>query len=91
MKFRIVQAKNHVCDNISISVTKLRGRMVPVGYAHLIQRLALQVRPIERPAWISGAVNKRIDSETQVLFPRGVAIEDSVTGHRISTTVLGAG
>lgn len=55
--------------------------MVPVGYAHLIQRLALQVRHLERPAWISGAVNKRIDSETQVLFPRGVAIDDSVTGH----------
>ncbi|HEX5337582.1 MAG TPA: Fic family protein [Gallionella sp.] len=55
--------------------------MIPVGYAHLIQQLDLPVRPLEHPAAITGAVNKRIDSETQVLFPRGVAIDDSVTGH----------
>ena len=55
--------------------------MTPVGYAHLVQRLSLEVRQLERPAAITGAANKRIDSETHVLFPRGVAIDDSVTGH----------
>lgn len=55
--------------------------MIPIGYAYLIERLGLQVRQLERTAAIVGAVNKRIDSETQVLFPRGVAIDDSVTGH----------
>ncbi|MDE3023435.1 MAG: Fic family protein [Pseudomonadota bacterium] len=55
--------------------------MVSVGYEYLIQRLALQVRDLGRPARISGAVNKRIDSATQVLFPRGVAIDDSIIGH----------
>jgi len=55
--------------------------MIPVGYAHLIQLLGLQVRPLERPAAITGVVNKRIDSATRVLFPRGVAIDDSITGH----------
>lgn len=55
--------------------------MILVGYAHLIQLLNLQVRQLERPAEITGAVNKRIDSATRVLFPRGVAIDDSITGH----------
>ena len=55
--------------------------MVPIGYAHLIQQLALQVRQLERPASVSGAVNKRVDSASQVLFPRGVAIDDSIIGH----------
>jgi hypothetical protein len=55
--------------------------MITVGYAHLVQLLGLQVRPLERPAAITGAVNKRIDSATRVLFPRGVAIDDSITGH----------
>ncbi len=55
--------------------------MIPVGYAHLVRKLGLQVRPLECPAFISGAVNKRVDSETQVLFPRNVAIDDSVTRH----------
>ena len=55
--------------------------MIPVGYAYLIQLLGLQVRQLERPAAITGAVNKRIDSATRVLFPRGVAIDDSITGH----------
>lgn len=55
--------------------------MVPVGYAHLVQLLGLQVRPLERPAAVTGAVNKRVDSEAQVLFPRGVAVDDSIAGH----------
>lgn len=55
--------------------------MVPVGYAHLIQMLDLQVRPLARPAAVSGAVNKRVDSEMRVLFPRGVAVDDSIVGH----------
>ena len=55
--------------------------MVSVGYAHLVQQLGLQVHQLERPAWITGAVNKRVDAETQVLFPRSVSIDDSVSGH----------
>jgi hypothetical protein len=52
--------------------------MTSVGYAYLVQRLGLKVLPLERPAAITGAVNKRVDSDTQVLFPRGVAVEDSI-------------
>ena len=52
--------------------------MTPVGYTYLVQRLGLNVLPLERPAAITGAVNKRVDSDTQVLFPRGVAVEDSI-------------
>ena len=53
--------------------------MVTIGYARLVEQLALRVRPLRTPAAISGAVNRRVDTATQVLFPRGVAIEDDST------------
>ncbi|VCU70055.1 Fic/DOC family protein [Pigmentiphaga humi] len=55
--------------------------MTTAGYAQLIDRLALPVRPLARTAHVSGSVNRRIDSVDRVLFPRGVALEDSVIGH----------
>ena len=55
--------------------------MTSVGYAYLVQRLGLKVLPLERPAAITGAVNKRVETDTQVLFPRGVAVEDSLVSH----------
>jgi hypothetical protein len=55
--------------------------MAFIGYAHLIERLSLQVRSLETPALVSGSVNRRVDMHHQVLFPRGVAIDDSLVGH----------
>ena len=51
--------------------------MATIGYAQLISRLSLAVRPLTKPAEISGSVNRRVDSADRVLFPRGVAIEVS--------------
>lgn len=55
--------------------------MQTIGYAQLINRLALAVRPLARPAAVSGSVNRRVDSADRILFPRGVAIEDTLVGH----------
>ncbi|PTB21993.1 cell filamentation protein Fic [Trinickia symbiotica] len=55
--------------------------MATIGYARLVEQLALRVRPLRTPAAISASVNRRVDTPTQVLFPRGVAIEDSILGH----------
>ena len=55
--------------------------MATIGYAQLISRLSLAVRPLAKPAEISGSVNRRVDSADRVLFPRGVAIEDTLVGH----------
>ena len=55
--------------------------MATIGYAQLISRLSLAVRPLAKPAEISGSVNRRVDSVDRVLFPRGVAIEDTLVGH----------
>ena len=55
--------------------------MPTIGYAQLINRLSLTVRPLAKPAEISGSVNRRVDSADRVLFPRGVAIEDTLVGH----------
>lgn len=52
-----------------------------LGYAELVTRLSLQVRKPEREACISSAVNRRVDTETQILFPPGVAVEDTLLGH----------
>jgi len=52
-----------------------------VGYAALIEQLSLRVRPLQTPALVSGSVNRRVDTDNQVLFPRGVAIDDSLVGH----------
>ena len=55
--------------------------MATIGYAQLISRLSLVVRPLAKPAEVSGSVNRRVDSADRVLFPRGVAIEDTLVGH----------
>jgi len=52
-----------------------------LGYACLIERLNLNVWPPEKKACLSGSVNSRVDSSDRILFPRGVAIEDSPVGH----------
>ena len=56
--------------------------MAAIGYAQLISRLSLAVRPLAKAAEISGSVNRRVDSADRVPFPRGVAIEDTLVGHR---------
>ncbi len=55
--------------------------MATIGYAQLVERLALPVRPVLKPAEVSGSVNRRVDSAERCLFPRGVAIEDTLVGH----------
>ena len=55
--------------------------MTPIGYAWLLDTLKLNVRPLARPAYVSGSVNRRVDSDARSLFPSGVAIADSVVGH----------
>src|SRR6478752_1974826 len=55
--------------------------MTPIGYAWLIDALKLNVRPLARPAYVSGSVNRRIDSDAHSLFPSGVAIENTLAGH----------
>jgi hypothetical protein len=55
--------------------------MPPIGYAHLIESLKLNVVPLERPAFATSSVNRRIDSENRVLFPSGVTLEDTPVGH----------
>jgi hypothetical protein len=55
--------------------------MVPIGYACLIERLKLNVLPLRKPASVSSSVNRRVDSEARILFPSGVALEDTLVGH----------
>lgn len=55
--------------------------MKPVGYAYLVGRLGLAVRPLALPAVVAGSVNRRVDTEDRILFPSGVALEDTPLGH----------
>ncbi len=55
--------------------------MTPVGYAHLISLLKLPVRLAGKPAAISASVNRRVETDTNILFPTGVALTDSPLGH----------
>lgn len=55
--------------------------MPQIGYARLIAQFDLAVRPLRQPAAISTAVNRRVLAEDRVLFPTGVAIEDTPLGH----------
>ncbi len=55
--------------------------MTPLGYAEVIRRLGLRARPLPRPAFIGSAVNRRVDAEDKVLFPVGVAVDDTPVGH----------
>lgn len=55
--------------------------MQTIGYTHLIERYRLSVVPCGRPARVSSAVNRRVDTDTESLFPAGVALDDSPLGH----------
>jgi hypothetical protein len=55
--------------------------MTFIGYARLIEQLVLNVRPMAKPAVVSGSVNRRVDTEDQLLFPGGVAFDDTPVGH----------
>ena len=55
--------------------------MAYLGYAWLIEQLSLRVCPLAKPAEISTSVNRRVDTPHRVLFPRGVAVEDTPVGH----------
>ena len=55
--------------------------MASLGYAWLIEQLALRVCPLAKPAEISTSVNRRVDTPHRVFFPRGVAVEDTPVGH----------
>jgi Fic/DOC family len=55
--------------------------MLPIGYSYLLETLKLNVLPLARPAFVSASVNRRIDSDTRILFPTGVAIDNTLLGH----------
>ncbi|MES2534343.1 MAG: Fic family protein [Pseudomonadota bacterium] len=55
--------------------------MISIGYGHLIDTLKLDVLPLARPSFADSSVNRRIDSDTRVLFPSGVAVENTLVGH----------
>lgn len=55
--------------------------MTSIGYAWLIDTLKLNVRPPARPAYVSASVNRRMDSDIRILFPSGVALENTPVGH----------
>lgn len=55
--------------------------MIPIGYAHLIDILKLNVLPLAKPAFANTSVNRRVDSDTRILFPSGVSIENTLVGH----------
>ena len=52
-----------------------------IGYAYLIESLKLNVLPLARPSYVSSSANRRIDSDTRILFPTGVAFENTMVGH----------
>jgi len=52
-----------------------------IGYSRLIDLFALDVRPLATPAVVSASVNRRVNAENKVLFPNGVAIDDTPVGH----------
>ena len=55
--------------------------MTPVGYARLIAYGELRVTPLQKLAYASSSVNRRIESEGQILFPNSVAFDDTPVGH----------
>jgi hypothetical protein len=55
--------------------------MTPIGYSHLVDTLKLNVLPLARPAFANSSVNRRVDSDTRILFPPGVALENTLVGH----------
>ncbi|KAG0162172.1 hypothetical protein DFQ30_002880 [Apophysomyces sp. BC1015] len=57
------------------------SQLEPLGYEYLIRTLSLPVRPLHRPSFISGSVNRRVPAHNGLWFPRGVALESSLVGH----------
>lgn len=55
--------------------------MTPIGYAYLIDTLKLDVLSLARAAFSDSSVNRRVDSETRILFPTSVAIQHNLVGH----------
>jgi fido (protein-threonine AMPylation protein) len=55
--------------------------MTPIGYSYLIDTLKLNVLPVARPAFANSSVNRRVDSDTRILFPPGVAVKNTLVGH----------
>jgi hypothetical protein len=43
--------------------------------------LKLNVLPLTRPAFADSSVNRRVDSDTRILFSTGVAVENTLVGH----------
>ena len=55
--------------------------MTLTGYSYLVDALKLNVLPLARPAFANSSVNRRVDSDTRILFPTGVALENTLVGH----------
>ena len=55
--------------------------MEAVGYAYLIKALGLAVPSPGKPAVVSRSVNRRMETEAQILFPANVALTDTPLGH----------
>jgi hypothetical protein len=55
--------------------------MTTLGYAQIVDRLRLPVRPLAKPAQLSFAVNRKVEAADRVLFPSGVAVDDTLIGH----------
>lgn len=53
----------------------------PVGYAWLHSRVGTRLPAPRCPAYVSSSVNRRVETEDRILFPRGVALEDTLPGH----------
>ncbi|UJS24283.1 Fic family protein [Thiothrix winogradskyi] len=52
-----------------------------VGYAYLVEQLTLAVKPVSPVAQVSGTVSQRIEAQGKLLFPHGVALQDTPLGH----------
>ena len=55
--------------------------MDPIGYAKLYQKVGPLLPPPRQPSYVVSSVNRRVTSEGRVLFPRGVAVDDTLLGH----------
>lgn len=55
--------------------------MQKLGYVSLIDQFGLAVMLNSPPATVSSAVNRRVDTDTGILFPVGVAFDETPLGH----------
>jgi Fic/DOC family protein len=53
----------------------------PVGYAKIHDLVGRMLPPPRCRAYVATSVNRRVETEETVLFPRGVAVEDTLLGH----------